>query len=84
MLYSAADFGAAVRLARRKSNFTQAHLGERLGVTRMTISRLEQGDSVSIDTAIRALSECGYALALAPKFSRLIVDDPATGGAEPG
>ncbi|WP_256251305.1 hypothetical protein [Mycobacterium malmoense] len=49
----------------------------RIGVTRMTISRLKRGESVSVDTALRALSECGIALALAPKFSRVTVRDGA-------
>lgn len=41
----------------------------------MTISRLERGESVSVDIALRALSECGTALALVPKFSRVMVID---------
>jgi len=50
----------------------------------MTISRLEQGDSVSVETALRALSECGYAMALAPKFSRLVIEDTSTAEPEHG
>lgn len=53
----------------------QDELADRIGVTRMTIPRLERGESVSVDTALRALSECGYAVAVAPKFSRLTVSD---------
>lgn len=30
----------------------------------MTISRLERGEAVSVDTTLRALSECGYAIAV--------------------
>jgi len=41
----------------------------------MTVSRLERGQPVSADTAIRALSECGYALVVAPKFTRVVVND---------
>jgi HTH-type transcriptional regulator / antitoxin HipB len=43
----------------------------------MTISRLEHGEPVSIDTALHALSECGVTLAVVPKFSRLAVLDGA-------
>lgn len=82
--YDTAEFGEAVRRARRQAEFTQAHLAERLGVTRMTISRLEQGESVSVETALRALSECGYAVALAPKFSRLVIEDASTDGPNRG
>ena len=56
---------------------TQADLADRIGVTRMTISRLERGEAVSVDTALRALSECGYAIGVAPKFTRLAVLDGA-------
>lgn len=82
--YDTTEFGQAVRRARRDARFTQAHLAERLGVTRMTISRLEHGDAVSLDTALRALSECGYAVALAPKFSRLVVEAGPTDGSTRG
>jgi len=74
------EFGGAARRVRRQARFTQSELAERIGVTRMTISRLERGESVSIDTALKALSECGYAVALAPKFSRLVVQDTASDG----
>ncbi|ORA77392.1 helix-turn-helix domain-containing protein [Mycobacterium malmoense] len=69
--YSSGDtgeLGEHVRRARQGKGFPQNELANRIGVTRMTISRLERGESVSVDTALRALSECGIALALAPKF----------------
>jgi len=72
--YDAAELGVAIRRVRRDHGLTQAELGDRLGVARMTISRLENGDSVSVETALRALAECGCAMAIAPKFSRLRID----------
>jgi HTH-type transcriptional regulator/antitoxin HipB len=75
LIYDTAEFGDSVRRVRNDQGLTQAELAERLGVTRMTVSRLERGDSVSLETALRALSECGYALAAAPKFSRLRLDN---------
>jgi HTH-type transcriptional regulator/antitoxin HipB len=74
--YDAPELGRAVKRVRRENNLTQKDLAERLGVARMTVSRLERGEAVSIETAIRALSECGYALAVAPKFSRLVIESP--------
>lgn len=74
--YDLADLGNTVRRARRESGMTQLELAERLGVTRMTLSRLEHGEAVSMDTAMRSLSECGYAVAIAPKFSTLTLDNP--------
>ncbi len=79
--YDVRDLGEALRLARTERGLTQIELAERLGVARMTLSRLENGESVSMETAMRALSECGYALAVAPKFTTLRMDDnppPAT------
>jgi HTH-type transcriptional regulator/antitoxin HipB len=73
--YDASDLGAVVRRIRTERGLTQADLAERLGVTRMTVSRLEHGDAVSIETTLRALSECGHAVAVAPKFARLRIED---------
>jgi HTH-type transcriptional regulator / antitoxin HipB len=75
LLYDTAELGQRIRTLRVEKGLDQAELAERLGVTRMTISRLERGESVSVDTALRALSECGYAIAVAPKFTRLTVLD---------
>lgn len=69
-----AELGVAVRRARVARGLQQADLAVLLGVSRMTVSRLERGESVSVDTALRALSECGMALAVVPKFARVIVD----------
>jgi HTH-type transcriptional regulator / antitoxin HipB len=75
LLYDTVELGERIRRARQEKGLRQEELGERLGVTRMTISRLERGEPVSVDTALRALSECGYAVAVAPKFTRLAVVD---------
>jgi HTH-type transcriptional regulator/antitoxin HipB len=69
-----AELGAAVRRARIARGLQQVDLADLLGVSRMTVSRLERGESVAVDTSIRALSECGMAVAVVPKFSRLVVD----------
>ncbi|RYC13293.1 helix-turn-helix transcriptional regulator [Nocardioides zhouii] len=76
--YEPAELGRAVRGTRQERGLTQQELAERLGVGRMTISRLERGDSVSVETAMRALSECGYAIAVAPKFTRLVAQPRTT------
>lgn len=75
LLYDTAEFGERIRTLRRNKGLRQDELADRIGVTRMTISRLERGESVSVDTAVRALSECGYAIAVVPKFVRLAVLD---------
>ena len=73
--YDARDLGRVIRRARVERGLTQAELAERLGVNRMTVSRLEAGEAVSMETALRALSESGYAVAVAPKFSTLHLVD---------
>jgi HTH-type transcriptional regulator/antitoxin HipB len=75
LVYDTAEFGARLRALRQAKGLRQEELADRIGVTRMTISRLERGEAVSVDTALRALSECGYAIAVAPKFTRLAVLD---------
>lgn len=75
LLYDTVEFGERIRALRRAKGLRQDELADRIAVTRMTISRLERGESVSVDTALRALSECGYAIAVAPKFIRLAVLD---------
>lgn len=73
--YTPEEFGEAVRRARKSKGWHQADLAEILGVTRMTVSRLERGGSVNIETAMRALSECGYGVVVAPKFARVEIRD---------
>jgi transcriptional regulator with XRE-family HTH domain len=75
LVYDTAELGEQIRRARLEKGIQQDELADRLGVTRMTVSRLERGQSVSVDTALRALSECGYAIAVAPKFTRVTVLD---------
>jgi HTH-type transcriptional regulator / antitoxin HipB len=75
LLYDTAEFGDRIRTLRHHKGLRQDELADRIGVTRMTISRLERGESVSVDTALRALSECGCAVAIVPKFTRVAVVD---------
>lgn len=77
LLYDTDELGQRIRALRREKGLRQDELADRIGVTRMTISRLERGEAVSVDTALRALSECGYAIGVAPKFTRLAVLDGA-------
>ncbi|MDO9455012.1 helix-turn-helix transcriptional regulator [Nocardioides sp.] len=71
-----AELGSAIRRARNSHGWDQAELAERLGVTRMTLSRVERGHAGSVDTALRALAECGYGVVVAPRTSRVSVDAP--------
>jgi transcriptional regulator with XRE-family HTH domain len=58
-----------IRLAR---NINQTDLAEEAGVSRRTMTRLENGEGVSLDTLIRVMS----ALGLADRFA-VLLPDPA-------
>ncbi len=55
--------GARVRLARKRRRLTVAQLAERVGVSRVTIQKVERGDpTVSLGTAFEAATLLGVAL----------------------
>ncbi len=41
----------------------------------MTVSRLERGGSVSMDTVVKALAELGREVVIVPKFARVRVSE---------
>ena len=55
--------GEAIRKARLEQNLTQEQLGERIGVQRAQISRLERGHSISIPTLSKVFQALGVATA---------------------
>lgn len=61
-------FGAAIKKARKAQNLTQEELGERIGVRKAQISKLEKGKSVitlpTISKVFRALGVTTAALDL--------------------
>ncbi|MBK8757111.1 MAG: helix-turn-helix transcriptional regulator [Actinomycetales bacterium] len=66
-----ADLGAAIRDARREKGWQQTELAAVLGVSRMTVSRLERVGSVSMDTAMQALAKLGREAVIVAKFGRV-------------
>ena len=57
------ELGEAIKKARLQQNLTQEELGERVGVKRAQISRLEKGYSISIPTMSRVFQALGVASA---------------------
>ena len=55
--------GEAIKKARLEQNLTQEQLGERVGVQRAQISRLEKGYSISIPTISRVFQALGVTTA---------------------
>lgn len=55
--------GEAIKKARLDSNLTQEQLGERVGVKKAQISRLERGHSITIPTMSRVFKALGITTA---------------------
>ncbi|PNP95687.1 transcriptional regulator [Hoylesella timonensis] len=55
--------GEAIKKARVEQNLTQEELGERIGVKRAQISRLEKGYSISIPTMSKVFKALGVSTA---------------------
>lgn len=55
--------GEAIKAERLKQNLTQEELGERIGVQKAQISRMERGYSISIPTMSRAFKALGITTA---------------------
>lgn len=55
--------GEAIKNARLKQNLTQEELGERVGVQKAQISRMERGYSISIPTMSRVFKALGITTA---------------------
>jgi ribosome-binding protein aMBF1 (putative translation factor) len=56
--------GEAIKQARLAKNLTQEELGERIGVQRAQISRLEKGKSLTVANMIRVFNAMGITLVL--------------------
>lgn len=55
--------GEAIKKARLQKNLTQEQLGERIGVQKAQISRLERGYNITIPTMSRVFQALGVATA---------------------
>ena len=56
--------GEAIRQARLSQNLTQEQLGEKIGVQKAQISRLERGKSISLSSITRVFKAMGIPLSL--------------------
>ncbi len=56
--------GEAIKKARLQQNLTQEELGEKIGVKKAQISRLERGYSITIPTMSRIFKALGIATAV--------------------
>ncbi len=59
---SLSEVGTVIRSARRRKKLSQAALGERAGLSRMPVYRLEAGKDVSLASLLAMLAPPGLAL----------------------
>lgn len=64
--FSPAALGAAVRSARKTRGWTQDELGERSGLSRPTIARIERGEDISTATVSKVTKALGLNLRIEP------------------
>ena len=57
------ELGEAIKKARLQQNLTQEQLGERIGVKRAQISKMEKGHSISLPAISRVFRALGVATA---------------------
>lgn len=66
--------GEAIKKAREAQQLTQAELGERMGVQRSQVCRLESGKSITLASMMRAFRALGVQVALDMKgIGRLVL-----------
>lgn len=56
--------GEAIKQAREAKNLTQAQLGERMGVHKAQICRIESGKSITLSSMMRVFKALGVQVAL--------------------
>jgi ribosome-binding protein aMBF1 (putative translation factor) len=60
----ASHVGEAIKLAREAQSLTQAELGERMGVHKAQVCRIESGKSITLASMMRAFRALGVQVAL--------------------
>lgn len=71
--HSLPEIGAFIRATRQAQQLTQQEFSEDLGVSRATLSALENGRAGSSALLIRALNLLGLRLAIVPKSADITV-----------
>lgn len=69
--------GSAVQDIRRASDVNQTLLARKIGSSRPTISRMERGEAVSVDTVLDALAALGYEIVVVPRGRMIRVEEPS-------
>lgn len=70
----AAGFSRALAEARKDGGVTQEEMAARLGVSRLTVARLEGRPNTIVARVVRAFSVLGYDLVAVPRGATITVD----------
>lgn len=74
--YSLTEIGGFIRRVRQSHDITQAEFAQDLGVSRATLSSLENGGGVSAQLMMHALNLLGMRMVIAPKAANVEVREP--------
>ena len=69
-----ADLAAAIREMRDVTGFSQAQLADAIHSSRSSVSRMERGEDVALDVAMRSVEKLGYEIVVVPRGSKITVE----------
>jgi len=71
--WSSEDIGRHIAALRKAAGLRQAEFAEQLGISRTTLSALENGRAVSFKLAVKAVSYLGSRFVIVPKTAQVAV-----------
>lgn len=77
--FSLEQVGAFLKSARRERGYTQQEYAEVIGISRATLSSMENGTPVMSCHLEKALQFLGFRIVVVPKSARVIVDERPNG-----
>ena len=75
--YSGEDLGRHIAELRRAHGLTQSQFADEIGVSRATLSSLENGGSVSARLLVRAINRLGSRIVIVPKTAQVHIGEDA-------
>lgn len=73
--YSGEDLGRHIAGLRRAQGLSQAQFADAIGVSRATLSSLENGGSVSAQLLVRAINRLGSRIVVVPRTAQVQVSE---------
>ena len=69
-----ADLAAAIRGMRDVTGLSQAQLADAIHSSRSSVSRMERGEDVTLDVAMRSVEKLGYEIVVVPRGFKITVE----------